>query len=36
MRKVLSFILLTTLFASVACQNQSDTYTVIISLDGNR
>ena len=36
MRKVLSFILLTALFASVACQNQSDIYTVIISLDGNR
>lgn len=36
MRKVFSFILLAALFSTVACQNQRDHYTVIISLDGNR
>ena len=36
MRKVLSFILLATAFLAAACQNPSDNYTVIISLDGNR
>jgi predicted AlkP superfamily pyrophosphatase or phosphodiesterase len=36
MRKVLSFILLATAYLAAACQNQSDNYTVILSLDGNR
>lgn len=36
MRKVLSFILLATAFLAAACQNPSDNYTVIISLDGSR
>ena len=36
MRKVLSFILLATVLFAAACQNKSDNYTVILSLDGNR
>jgi len=36
MRKVFSFILLATALFTAACQNQSDNYTVIISLDGSR
>ena len=36
MRKVFSFVLLAALFLTAACQSAKDTYTVIISLDGNR